>query len=204
MMPHDISVRSKGQYSLILHSVYSFEAARSLAECSNRGVCDHSTGLCACYAGFRSSDGFNGNGSIPDCGYRHAHSNAYVQGGVTKYTSCPVNSDNLVCSGNGACDETKGTCTCASGYGKTSIPPRHCESSFLPHHSIRRVGLLSAHLFVLLRLVRQRGFGAPLCGPFRPRRVRGCRQVRHRHRQVHVSLRFLFAARAEVAHKTMQ
>mgnify|MGYP006202384021 CR=1 FL=1 len=120
MKPHDISVRSKGQYSLIKHSIFSFEGARSLVECSNRGVCDYGTGLCSCYAGFRASDGFNGNGTVPDCGYRYAPSNAYLQGGVTKYTSCPVNSDSLVCSGNGLCDESKGKCTCSSGFGESN------------------------------------------------------------------------------------
>eukprot|EP01032_Pedospumella_encystans_P017598 gene17598-20046_t len=46
MKPHDISVRSKGQFSLIKHSLFSYEGNRNLLECSNRGVCDYSTGMC--------------------------------------------------------------------------------------------------------------------------------------------------------------
>jgi len=192
MMPHDISVRSKGQYSLIKHSIYSFEGARNLMECSNRGLCDYSTGKCSCYAGFRASDGFNGNGTIPDCGYRYAHSNAYVQSGVTKYTSCPVDSSNLVCSGNGVCDESKGTCTCSSGYGRRQFLVKlfsaRCYCGCCKHFSCHRcVGLFSAHVLVVLRLVRQCGRRAPVCRPFWPGRVRRRRQVRHGHGKVHVS-----------------
>jgi hypothetical protein len=42
------------------------------AECSNRGICNRATGICACFAGFGSSNG-NGRFSIAgdrgDCGY---------------------------------------------------------------------------------------------------------------------------------------
>lgn len=40
-------------------------------ECSNRGVCDHATGRCDCYAGFASSDGTLDNVGIRgDCGFQ--------------------------------------------------------------------------------------------------------------------------------------
>jgi hypothetical protein len=37
-------------------------------ECSGQGICDHDTGMCKCFAGFSSSDGFNGEGTRGDCG----------------------------------------------------------------------------------------------------------------------------------------
>jgi hypothetical protein len=37
--------------------------------CSNRGICNHITGVCRCAYGFTSSDGFGGEGDRGDCGY---------------------------------------------------------------------------------------------------------------------------------------
>lgn len=37
--------------------------------CSNRGLCDHATGVCACFPGYGSSDGQGGPGGLHDCGY---------------------------------------------------------------------------------------------------------------------------------------
>ena len=34
-----------------------------------RGLCDHATGICSCFYGMGSSDGFNSNGDRGDCGY---------------------------------------------------------------------------------------------------------------------------------------
>lgn len=37
--------------------------------CSNRGLCDETTGQCSCFIGYGSSDGQGGIGTLNDCGY---------------------------------------------------------------------------------------------------------------------------------------
>lgn len=44
--------------------------------CSNRGTCDHNTGLCTCFHGFGSSDGNGGQGTRGDCGHYLAYAGA--------------------------------------------------------------------------------------------------------------------------------
>ncbi len=43
-----------------------------LHECSNKGLCDHSTGLCKCSAGWGSSNGSGSYGPKNDCGRRQS------------------------------------------------------------------------------------------------------------------------------------
>lgn len=129
MKAHDISVRSKGQYSLITQTDFSYEATTTLAECSNRGTCNYDTGVCECYDGFRSSNGMGGNGTIPDCGFRYATDVVYTSNGTTFTTSCPV-VNGEICAGNGTCNEASGVCSCNSGYGGSSCTDLTCDSSF--------------------------------------------------------------------------
>lgn len=94
MREHDISVRSKGQYSLIKHDEFSYIGQRNLVECSNRGICNYDTGMCECFKGFGPSNGLGGNGTIPDCGYRYAEYQSYTTSNDTVFWSnCPVNAD---------------------------------------------------------------------------------------------------------------
>ena len=37
--------------------------------CSNRGLCDRTTGRCMCFPGYSSSDGLGNSGDLDDCGY---------------------------------------------------------------------------------------------------------------------------------------
>merc|ERR1711988_2035409 len=48
----------------------SIEGTTESEPCSNRGLCDRTTGLCTCFNGFSSSDALGGMGTIPDCGHR--------------------------------------------------------------------------------------------------------------------------------------
>lgn len=41
------------------------------AECGNHGICDYVTGTCGCYEGWAASNGFYGQGTVDDCGYRY-------------------------------------------------------------------------------------------------------------------------------------
>jgi len=41
-------------------------------ECSNRGLCDRLTGVCACFPGYASSNGLGEQGNQGDCGYSQA------------------------------------------------------------------------------------------------------------------------------------
>ncbi|RLN26446.1 hypothetical protein BBJ28_00008912, partial [Nothophytophthora sp. Chile5] len=47
----------------------SVRGTKEEAKCSNRGVCNHLTGVCRCAYGFTSSDGVGGEGDRGDCGY---------------------------------------------------------------------------------------------------------------------------------------
>ncbi|KAG6620832.1 tenascin-like protein [Phytophthora cinnamomi] len=47
----------------------SVQGTKEEAVCSNRGICNHLTGVCRCAYGFTSSDSFGGEGDRGDCGY---------------------------------------------------------------------------------------------------------------------------------------
>ena len=47
----------------------SVKGTKANAVCSNRGQCNTDSGLCACFAGYSSSDGKGGAGPRGDCGH---------------------------------------------------------------------------------------------------------------------------------------
>lgn len=50
--------------------VQSLQGDVENVECSNRGLCDHTTGLCKCFVGYDSSDSSGNAGGRGDCGHR--------------------------------------------------------------------------------------------------------------------------------------
>jgi len=48
----------------------SKRGTRENSECSERGLCDHTTGQCSCFVGFGSSDHQGNRGGHSDCGFR--------------------------------------------------------------------------------------------------------------------------------------
>ncbi len=86
-------------------------------ECSNQGICDHSTGICSCtklqldgnyvYRAL-SSDGRQSLGSRGDCGYLDP-----------PLTSCVISNEDA-CNGKGLCLNDSMTCSCFQDwYGLT-------------------------------------------------------------------------------------
>jgi hypothetical protein len=51
----------------------SAEGTKETAECSNRGICNRETGVCGCFAGYGSSDGYGHAGTRGDCGFIEEH-----------------------------------------------------------------------------------------------------------------------------------
>nr|AIG55691.1 secreted protein [Thraustotheca clavata] len=84
--------------------VTTVQGTKENAYCSNRGVCDRTSGICTCFTNYFSSDG-NGNiGKRGDCG-----------AAVGAITQCP--GAVLACSGHGICQGPPTyACVCASGF----------------------------------------------------------------------------------------
>lgn len=51
----------------------SVKGTRENAFCSNHGICDFTTGVCACHANYGGSDGKGGPGTIANCEIGRAH-----------------------------------------------------------------------------------------------------------------------------------
>lgn len=100
-----------GSVSLVVTKVIT--GSREELECSGRGICSPSSGVCACSMYFQSSNG-NGNlGRRGDCGSASAI-----------ITSCPGSTS---CSGHGACSGFPTyVCDCASGYTSADCSLRVC------------------------------------------------------------------------------
>lgn len=119
-----IDIKSGGATSQIDNTVSSVVSTKEYVECSNRGTCDATTGRCACFAGYASSDGKGALGSRGDCGY---HEDFAIYGIIPK---CPLY-NNMQCGGSmrGTCDNTTGTCTCLSAYSGSDCSMLSCPSN---------------------------------------------------------------------------
>ncbi|KAJ1442072.1 hypothetical protein B484DRAFT_356613 [Ochromonadaceae sp. CCMP2298] len=120
-----IQVIAGGKHSQLNTLIFSQRGAISSVECSDRGRCNYLTGVCRCYDGFRSSDGLGEIGSRGDCGYRYQDHLNYTSNGIQITTNCPF-LFGAICSGNGTCNEGKGTCTCNAGYGGSDCSQLSC------------------------------------------------------------------------------
>lgn len=88
------------------------------AECSNRGICDQSTGICRCSDDFDTSNGYNQPGTRGDCGYATE---------VIQY--CP---GELSCSAHGKCaNNPTYKCDCADGWTGADCSDRLCPSELV-------------------------------------------------------------------------
>ena len=90
--------------------------------CSNRGLCDVTTGVCACYYTngdkYSTSDGYGASGTRGDCGY--------AEGAIS---TCPGETQ---CSAIGVCNSADGTykCDCAEGWMGGDCSERTCPYSW--------------------------------------------------------------------------
>jgi hypothetical protein len=81
--------------------------------CSNRGRCDQSSGVCACFVGFTTSGGDGKKGDRGDCGAAES-----------TITSCPGETE---CSGHGYCTGSpQFRCMCVDGYTSGDCSVRTC------------------------------------------------------------------------------
>lgn len=89
-------------------------------ECSNRGICSVTDGICGCFETnsdtYESSNGYGAAGTRGDCGYP-----------TTVTASCP---GDIACSGHGICDDEGSsptyTCECWEGYMGGDCSMRSC------------------------------------------------------------------------------
>jgi EGF-like domain len=113
------AVRADGEVSMVNQLKYSIVGTKESVECSNRGICDESTGTCSCFAGYASSDGLGGLGTRGDCGFTSLD-------GV----DCPLY-NGLSCGGGtrGLCNSIDGTCACLHGFEGADCSSRSCQVS---------------------------------------------------------------------------
>ena len=101
------------------YDVQAVMGTKENAYCSNRGICDESTGLCQCSYNFESSDGYGEDaqaGTRGDCGYK-----------AGPVVSCP--GEEVECSGHGICqNDPTYVCDCLEGWTGADCSLRTCPS----------------------------------------------------------------------------
>ena len=111
-------LKENGAASTYNSGISSVRGTKDSLECSNRGACDRTTGLCTCHPKYQSSNGAGGLGTIPDCGYKSvsgAHSCLMI--GALGGGECGGGMKNQV--KHGTCVGGTHCTTCDSGYGPT-------------------------------------------------------------------------------------
>ena len=89
------------------------DGSKENAFCSNRGLCDLSTGVCTCSTNYDTSNGYQVVGTRGDCG----RPTATIQ-------TCP---GATVCSGHGSCaGNPTFKCTCFAGFQGADCSQRIC------------------------------------------------------------------------------
>lgn len=89
------------------------DGTKENAECSNRGICDHTTGICACSTNFDTSNGYNLPGTRGDCGYA-----------TRTIQYCP---GTVSCSAHGQCaGNPTYKCICSDGWTGADCSERIC------------------------------------------------------------------------------
>lgn len=82
-------------------------------ECSNRGICDPSTGYCTCCTDYDTSNGYNLAGTRGDCGFA-----------TTTIQGCP---GSIACSAHGECfSDPIYKCACSDGWTGADCSERVC------------------------------------------------------------------------------
>ena len=107
--------------TLSLSAAETVAGTKEAASCSNHGVCDTLTGICACDKGFEPSDGQGGAGLVRDCGYNNV--------AVLNVTQCH-GWDNAkgVCSQAGDCQDAASghVCHCYDTHQGFRCQERKC------------------------------------------------------------------------------
>lgn len=107
-----LSFSSPVQSVLLLVSQVQVGTKENL-ECSNRGLCDASTGYCTCSTNFDTSDGYAASGTRGDCGFA-----------TQAIQACP---GTVSCSGHGECaGNPTYKCNCADGWTGADCSNRVC------------------------------------------------------------------------------